>query len=149
ISGGGELKLDGKAGPLHEDNIEMTPMNATLKVTHLDLLASGVVAPATGIAGIAAIDGSAESDGKEFSTKGAIKIEQVKLVKGASPAGRPVEFDFELHHDLAARSGKLAKGVMHVGKAQASLTGTYVPHGESVALKANLAGDAMAVQELE
>jgi AsmA protein len=149
LNGGGELKLDGKAGPIQENNLEATPMNATLKITHLDLVASGVMDPASGIAGLASIDGSAESDGKQFSAKGKVKAEQVKLVKGGSPAGRPLEFDFALRHNLATRAGSLNQGDVHVGKAQASLTGTYAPHGESVAIKANLVGDQMALQELE
>ena len=149
LAGGGDLKLDGKAGPLHEENIELTPMNVSLKVTHLDLIAAGVIDPAAGIAGLASVDGTAESDGKKISTKGHVKAEQVKLVKGGSPAGRPLEFDFTLHHDLTTRTGALAQGDIYVGKARASLTGTYAPHGESVALKANLTGNEMAVQELE
>ncbi|MBZ5606029.1 MAG: AsmA family protein, partial [Acidobacteriia bacterium] len=148
LNGGGEIKLDGKAGPL-QDDAERTPLNASLKITHLDLVASGVVDPATGIAGIASVDGAAESDGKDFSAKGSVKAEQMKLVKGASPATRPLEFDFAVRHNLATRAGSLTQGDAHIGKAKASLTGTYAPHGESVTLKANLVGDAMALQELE
>ena len=149
LSGGGDIKLDGKVGPIHEQNVELTPMNASLKVNHLDLVASGVVDPALAIAGIAEIDGTAESDGKRVTTTGTVKAEKLKLVKGGSPAARTLEFDFKLHHDLVARTGALTQGTVHVGKAQASMTGTYAPHGESFAVKGNLNGDAMAVQELE
>src|SRR5262249_16600934 len=38
---------------------------------------------------------------------------------------------------------------VHIGKALATLTGSYAPHGESVGLKGHLSGDQMAVQELE
>jgi AsmA protein len=148
VSGGGSIKLDGKAGPIPDD-VEHTPMNASLKITGLDLLASGAVDPAVGVGGIASIDGTAESDGKVFSANGAIKVDKVKLAKGGTPASRPLEFDYTLHHDLASRAGSLTRGDVHVGSAKASLTGTYVPQGETVAIKANLTGDAMAVQELE
>src|SRR5262249_2322393 len=125
LNGGGDVKIDGKAGPL-QDNIELTPMNATIKMTHIDLLASGAVDPATGIAGLAALDGSIESDGKKVSTKGKLTAEQVRLVKGGSPAASPLEFDFAAHHDLATRAGALTQGDVHVGKAKAAFTGTYL-----------------------
>lgn len=149
LAGGGEIKLNGKAGPIHQDDLEQTPMNASLKISHLDLIASGVTDAASGISAIAAVDGTAESDGKFLTAKGSVKADQVKLVKGGSPAGRPVEFDFAVRHDLATRAGSLTKGEVRIGKAQAALTGTYAPQGESMVLKANLVGNEMAVQELE
>ncbi len=149
LNGGGDVKLDGKVGPINQGNAEATPLNASLKASHVDLLASGLVDASTGFSGIAGLDGTAQSDGKEFIAKGRAHAEQVKLVKGGSPAGRPLEFDFGMRHNLATRTGSLTQGDVHIGSAKASLTGTYAMHGESVALKANLVGDQMPVQELE
>jgi len=148
VAGGGEIKLGGKAGPLPDD-MERMPLNASLKISNLDLVATGVADANWGIAGIASIEGSAESDGRQITAKGTITAENVRLVKAGSPAKRPLQFDFALRHDLATRAGSLTQGDVLVGKAKASMTGTYAPRGESVALKANLAGNEMALQELE
>ena len=149
VSGGGEIKIDGKAGPISSQNVELTPMQLTLKATHLDLVESSTLDPASPIAGIVDIDASGDSDGKRIDLEGKVKADKLKLVKGASPATRTAEFDFHLQHQLATRAGSLLKGEIHVGKAEAALTGTYSPQGDSMALKATLSGANMPLQELE
>jgi AsmA protein len=148
LAGGGELKLDGKAGPLNQANLEETPVAIKLQATHLDPVASGMIAPEAGIGGLVTVDSTGDSDGKRIQFKGKINADQLKLVKGGSPATRPVEFDFALQHVLATRSGSLLQGDIRIGKADAKLTGVYNPNGESMALKADLSGPSMAVQEL-
>ena len=69
-------------------------------------------------------------------------------MKGGSPATRPAGFDFAVDHNLETRAGTLSQGDVHIGKAEAKLTGTYAPQGESMALKAALTGKAMPVPEL-
>ena len=147
--GGGSVKLDGKAGPIPADNIEQMPLDASLTLSNLQLVASGMMNAAYGIDGVAGIDGSVASNGKQIDVKGKIHAEKLKLVKGGSPAAKPVEFDFTMQHDLGTRAGSLVKGEVHIGAAQALLTGTYKPQGETMAVKANLSGPAMAVPELE
>lgn len=147
--GGGDIKLDGKIGPIPRGNIELIPLNANLKLSHLDLIASGAMNPANGISGVVGIDGSTDSDGKRIEVKGKIRAEKLKLVKGGSPATRVAEFDFTMQHDLGTRAGSLVRGEVHIGAAQAVLTGTYKPHGETLEVKANLSGPSMSVQELE
>jgi AsmA protein len=71
------------------------------------------------------------------------------VVRTGSPAGRPVEFDFTAAYDLGTRSGALSSGVIHIGAAQATLTGTFAMRGESTILNMNLYGPTMPVQELE
>jgi AsmA protein len=149
FAGGGSVKLDGKAGPIPADNIEQTPVSASLTLANLGLVASGVMNAAYGIDGVVGIDGSVDSNGKQIDVKGKIHAEKLKLVKGGSPATKAVEFDFTMQHDLGTRAGSLVKGEVHIGAAQALLTGTYKPQGETLAVKANLSGPSMGVQELE
>jgi len=149
LSGGGEIKLDGKAGPIRKDNLEATPFSLTLNVVHLDVVAASAIAAEAGVGGLVSIDGSVDSDGARIAVNGHVKADRLTLVKGGTPATRPVGIDFAVEHDLATRAGSLQKGDVHIGKASATLAGTYTPRGESMALKVNLSAPAMPVGELE
>jgi AsmA protein len=149
VAGGGDIKLSGKAGPIHTEDVVLTPADATLNVTHLDLDASGLMAAASGIGGIISVDGSGASDGNNLEVKGRVKADQLKLAKGGSPAHRSVAFDFTVNHDLRRGVGSLHRGEVHVGSAVAALTGTYATRGESTTLNANLSGSGMPIPELE
>ena len=125
VEGGGSINLEGKAGPNNPVDAALTPVEASLKVTQLNLAASGFVDASSGMAGLVSLDGSGETNGKSLRVKGRLKAEQLKLAKNGSPARRPVEFDFAIDHDLQKRSGRLSRGDIHIGAAPASLTGSY------------------------
>lgn len=148
FSGGGSIKLDGKAGPINAGNAIATPLDANLHIAHLDLALSGAVNPALGVAGIASIDGSLKSNGSSALVSGKLKGEQLKLVKAGKPAKRPLEVDFALEHDLKRQSGSIRRGDIHLGSAAASLTGSYNLAGEVAELNLKLAGSKLDVTEL-
>jgi AsmA protein len=147
-SGGANLKLQGKAGPMNSADTAATPLETALTVTHLDLARSGFL-PATGFAGLVSINGTMASTGQNVRLKGNVNAEQLVLARGGSPAKRPVAFDFDLEHNLQKHTGDLRRGQIHIGAATASLTGIYRMEGESVLLNVKFAGPNMAVQELE
>jgi AsmA protein len=149
VAGGGDVKLSGKAGPIDTEDLVLTPVDASLKATHLDLAASGLIDASSGITGLLSVDGSGASNGGNLELKGSVKADRLKLAKGGSPARRPVDFDFTVDHDLRHGAGSLRRGDIHIGSAVATLTGTYAPHGESSILNANLSGRGMAIPELE
>jgi AsmA protein len=149
VAGGGTLKLDGKAGPIDQNDAAMTPVSASLNLSQLDLALSRLNDWAPTVAGLVSFDGTGDSDGKSVHVNGKLKADKLKLARNATPAKRSVEFDFAVEHDLKNRSGVLNRGVVHIGGAVANVTGTYASHGESMALKMNLAGSNMPVQELE
>jgi AsmA protein len=149
VAGGGDVKLSGKAGPIDTEDLVLTPVDASLKATHLDLAASGLIDASSGITGLLSVDGSGASNGGNLELKGSVKADRLKLARGGSPARRPVDFDFTVDHDLRHGAGSLRRGDIHIGSAVATLTGTYAPHGESSILNANLSGRGMAIPELE
>jgi AsmA protein len=149
VRGGGALKLDGKAGPIHPTDSAMTPVSVNLNVAQLDLDRSGMNDIAPDVAGLVSFDGSGESDGISMRLKGKLKGEKLKLAKNGTPANRPVEIDFSVQHDLRKHSGTLQQGDIHIGKALAHLAGTYAEKGESMVLDLKLSGPNMPVQELE
>ena len=149
VAGGGQLSLSGKAGPISQTDAAATPVEAALHVTQLDLAGSGVVQPSTGIAGLISLDGTANSNGELVHLTGSLKGDKLKLVKTGSPARKPVQFDFDVDHNLKKRTGQLKRGNLHFGSAPASLTGTYDLRGETAVLNMVFAGPSMAVGELE
>lgn len=149
LPGGGDVKLDGKAGPIDAGDASLTPVQTKLRVTHLDLAAAGFVDPSSGIGGLADFDGSASSDGKELRSSGTVKADKLKLVEKGAPAGRSVDVKYALAHNLEKQSGALSQGDIALGKAVAHLTGTYQLQPDAVALNMKLVGDNMAVDELE
>ena len=148
FAGGGSVKLNGKAAPLSAADAAATPFDAKLDVSHLDLVASGFVDSATGLGGLASIDGSAASSGAAITVKGKLTAEGLKLARGGAAAKPPVELDIALTHDLKTHRGKVERGDIHVGKATATLTGNYTLEGEATAVHMKLAGPALIVDEL-
>lgn len=149
VAGGGQLKLDGSAGPIPPTDAAMTPVEATFQVARLDVSRSAIVQPSTGMAGLISFSGKASSNGEAARVSGRLTGDKLKLVKGGSPAQRPVSFDFESSYDLKKRTGRLSRGDLHIGTAPASLTGTYDLHGETAVLNMAFSGPKMAVDELK
>jgi AsmA protein len=148
VAGGGDIKLDGKAGPIDPVDVAMTPASVSLKVTQLDLAGAGLAQMAPALAGLISFEGNGETNGKTAQVKGRLKAEKMKLAMHGTVAPRPLEFDFAVEHNRKTRSGRLSQGDIHIGKALASLTGTYVDLGDSMAVKMNLAGPSMPIPEL-
>lgn len=148
IQGGGDVKMDGKAGPINTNDASETPFDVTLKLNKLDIAKAGFVRPSTGFEGLVSIDGGASLTGHVLQLKGAIQAEKLKLAKAGKPATKTVGFDFVLNNDLRQRSGVLTRGEVHIGKAKAELTGTYRIENNETILHAKLAAPAMEVEEL-
>jgi AsmA protein len=148
VSGGGDIKLDGKAGPIHPQDASMTPFDVTLKISGLDLAASGLNSVAPDIGAIVALDGTAASNGNTLKVNGHLKADRLKLAKNSTPSQIPVTLDLEDQHALRKNSGVLQRAAVHIGKSEATLTGTYEERGETMELKTNLAGSGMAATDL-
>ena len=149
VAGGGEIKVEGKAGPIDAVDVAASPLTATLRVEGLDLAGTGLTQNAPAIAGRMGLQAAMESDGTRAHVKGKLKADRLRLARDGTPATRPVEFDFTLDHNLRRHSGQLKQGGIRIGSAPASLTGSYGEEGESTTLKMNLDGPRMAVGELE
>jgi AsmA protein len=148
IQGGGDVKLDGKAGPIDTADTSETPFDLALKLNKLDIAKAGFVRPSTGFGGLLSIDGNAASTGRELRLKGAIQAAQLKLAKNGKPATKTVGFDFAINHNLRERTGALTRGEVQIGKAKAELAGTYSEANNATVLHMKLAAPGMQVQEL-
>ena len=148
--GNGALKVEGKAGPIDQNDASLTPLNATIDVQHLDLgAAEGFLSPSSGIAGLVDFNGTLISDGKQMTSKGTVKTTKLKLTAAGSPSTVPVNVDYDANYELKPQSGVLKQGDIHVGKALARLTGTFNVASETPSIQMKLNGQAMSVPDLE
>jgi AsmA protein len=149
LPGGGRVKLDGTMGPINSNDVSLSPLQAKVNISKLDLAQSALVDPELGIAGSADFDGTVASDGRTAKTSGTLKATGLKLVPKGSPAGHPVQVQYTLEHNLATQSGRLLQGDIAMGKALAKLTGTYESRGDTTSVRTKLAGQGMPVDELQ
>ena len=149
LPGGGSLNLDGKAGPIDSTDAALTPLNAKINVKNMKLEQSGFIDPASGISGTANLDGTLVSDGQEAKLDGTLSATGLKVVQKGSPAGRPVQVNFAVTHNLKKEMGTITRGDIAMGKAVAHLTGTYDIHGKVTTVNLKLVGQGMPVDELE
>jgi AsmA protein len=148
LPAGGSIELQGRAGPFVAGDAIATPLDAKLTIKHLDLIESGAVDPATGLAGLASIDGDVKSDHATFAAQGKLKVDQARLAAGGSPAKRPLELDFAVQQNLKTLLGVVQRADIHVGGALARLTGTYNLHTEPPAVDLKLSGSKVPLTEL-
>jgi AsmA protein len=151
LPGGGDLKLDGTAGPLDQENTALTPVNAKLAVNNLNLAATGVLDPSAGLGGMLDLNATIVSQNGDSSVKGSAKLSKALLIAGGSPAAVPVVVDFNTKYDLRKNRGVLEPSTLKIGNAVAHLSGTYeVPaDSEGVILQVKIEGQDMPVKDLE
>jgi AsmA protein len=149
LPAGGNLKLDGTAGPIDANDAALTPLQAKATVQQMNLAASGFIDPASGIAGIADFDGTVASDGHEAKTTGTLKVDKLQVVQKGSPAGKQVQLQYSVTHNLAKEEGILTAGEVIMGKAVSHLSGTYDAHGTTTSINMKLKGQGLPVDDLE
>jgi AsmA protein len=149
LPGGGNVKLDGTAGPINPSDAAVTPVQAKLEVKKLDLGKSGFIDPSSGIAGVADFDGAVKSDGTQAQSSGKMTADSLKLSPKGSPAKRAVTLRYAATYELQKQTGRLSQGDVSVGKAVAKLGGAYDLHGESTVVNLKLNADNMPVDDLE
>jgi AsmA protein len=129
IAGGGDVSLEGKAGPIDQANTANTPLTATFKVTNMNL--AGAVPGNPAIAGVVSADGTFNSDGHTLGLTAKLTAEKLKLVSGGSAVRNPVLLDVALTEDLKQHAGQITRGDIAIGAVKAGLTGTWTQQGES------------------
>ncbi|HWE52439.1 MAG TPA: AsmA family protein [Bryobacteraceae bacterium] len=148
LPGGGTLSMDGKAGPVNAADTSETPLTASLKITNLNLAASGFVAPSTGIDGIVSLEGNIDSNGQTLQAAAKVTADKMRFAAGGRPAGSPLQVDTAFTEDLKQHTGQLTRGDISIGGVKAGLTGTWTSVGESPVLKMALAAAGVPVPGL-
>lgn len=148
LPGGGNINLDGNAGPINSGDASLTPVQAKVDVKGFDVDASGFMDPSSGISGVASFNGTVNSNGTQAQSSGNATIDRLKVSPKGSPAQRSVALKYQTTYELQKQTGQLQADVM-VGKAVAKLSGAYDLHGDSPALNVKLNADNMPVDDLE
>ena len=149
--GGGTISVEGEAGPMAAGDLSRTPMHGTVKLEQLDIGATGLVAPDSGVAGIVDYDGTAKSDSKILHSEGNATIKNFRAVKGGQAARQNVNLEYSSDMDLIQKKGKLTRGNLVVGHAtnRASITGDFDARGNTMLLNGRLKATNMPLDALE
>jgi AsmA protein len=151
LPGGGNLKLEGTAGPLDQENTALTPVNAKLMVNNLNLASTGFLDPSAGLGGLLDLNVTLASQNGEATVNGTTQLSKALLVAGGSPAAAPVVMNFSTKYDLRKNRGVLEPSTLKIGNAAAHLTGTYeVPaDSDAVVVHIKVEGQNMPAKDLE
>jgi AsmA protein len=147
--GGGQVKMDGKAGPIDATDAALTPLDAKIDVENFDVATSGAIDPSAGIGAVISFSGDVASDGHQATSKGTLKANKIKVKPAGTPATVPVDVDYDTAYDLKTQAGTLKQGDVHIGKGLARLTGSFDLAGESPVLNMKLNGEGMPITDLE
>jgi AsmA protein len=149
LPAGGKFKLDGTLGPVDQEDTSLTPLDAKLNVSALNLAATGLLDPSLGLGGLVDLDGNVSSQGGEAETKGTLKFTKALLIAGGSPAGVPVTVNFNTKYNLRKNTGVLHPSTLNIGSAAAHLNGTYESAGEATVVNIKLDAKDMPAKDLE
>ena len=149
LPAGGSADVSGKAGPINATDAAKTPFEAKVKVNNMDIVASGFIDPASGIAGLANFDGTLASNGTMAKAVGTFTGNKLQFSPKGSPAQRTVVVKHTVDVDLDNNSGAITQGDVEIGKALAHLTGTFKTEGETQVVNMKLDAPNMPVEELE
>jgi AsmA protein len=145
----GSLTLNGTAGPISQKDTTATPVHANLHIAHLDPVATGIVEASKGLSTVADIDAQIESDGTNLISSGKIKAAKLQLSRAGSPTPQPVDIDYQVTSDLAARTGKVSDISVRTGSVAARVTGTFRMTPQAIMLDMHLAAPNLPVDQLE
>jgi AsmA protein len=149
LPGGGKFKLDGKLGPVDQADSSLTPLDAKLNVSGLNMASTGFLDASAGLAGLLDVDATLTSQNGEARTKGTAKLSKALLVAGGSPSAQPVTVDFDTKYDLRKNTGVLNPSSLKIGNAVSRLSGTYAAAGETTTLNVKVVGDNLPIKDLE
>jgi AsmA protein len=149
LPGGGKFKLDGNVGPVDEADAALTPLDAKLNVSSLNLASTGFLDPSLGLGGLLDLDATVGSRNGEAETKGDAKLSKALLVAGGSPATVPLDVNFNTKYNLHKNAGVLNPSTLKIGNAAAHLSGTYQTPADETIVNVKIEGENMPARDLE
>jgi len=149
LPGGGKFKLAGNIGPVDQSDASLTPLDAKLEVSSLNLASTGFLDPSAGLGGLLDLDANLQSQSGAAETKGSAKLSKALLVAGGTPASEPVNVDFNTRYDLRKNAGVLNPSVLKIGNAAAHLGGTYQTAGDATVVNIKLDAKDMPAKDLQ
>lgn len=149
LPGGGKFKMEGSVGPLDQEDTSLTPLDAKINVTSLNLASTGLIDPSLGLGGLADVDATLASSNGMAQSKGTVKVTKALFVAGGTPAPEPVNVDYSTNYDLRKQGGVLNPSVLKIGSATFHLNGTYETRGEDTFVNAKVTGENAPLTDLQ
>jgi len=143
----GKIKIDGKAGPINQNDAAQTPFQAAVNASKINV--ADYLGADSGLAGVLDYDGNLTSDGRSLVSQGVATANNLVLVKGGAPSSQPIAFDYATDLSLKSQTGTLTKGVLKLGKSVANLAGTYDAHGKMPALDMRFNAPGIPVNDIQ
>lgn len=147
--GNGTMTLDGKAGPINQQDASATPLQADISIKNLDLASTGFTDPKAGVGGTADFTGKLNSNGTQVQSTGDATVKNGKFAPGAQPSGVPITVHYVADYSIPKEMANITTGNINIGKATAQLTGTLDNKPASPVLNVHLVGNGMPVDALQ
>jgi AsmA protein len=147
LPGDGKLTLTGKAGPMPAGDMMELPVEASLKIEHLDLAA--YTAQGAAVGGSAEVQATLRSDGRQAHLEGSGSIGKFFLAKGGTPSPQPVGLTFVADYNLKTQSGELTAADLRFGKSGSHLSGTFQLTGNTSQLNLTLVAQDVQAEDVE
>ena len=80
--------------------LRLTPVDAKITASSLNLGSTGFIEPNTGLGGLLDLDASLTSAQGQAETKGNAKLSKALFIQGGSPSSVPLVVDFDTKYDL-------------------------------------------------
>ncbi|MDR3763868.1 MAG: AsmA family protein [Acidobacteriota bacterium] len=146
--GGGTVEAKGLFGPLAED-VERTPVTATVTVKGFDISASGFTDPGSPMKGIVDLTADVQSDGTKSEVVAHVTGNKMCLVEGCSAASTVIALDVNASYLLADKLATLSSSQLRFGKSTASISGTVNLKAASPKVDAKVDANSLAVGDIE
>jgi AsmA protein len=149
LPGGGNANVAGQSGPINQQDAAKTPLEASVKMSNLNLATSGFIDAASGIGGLARFEGTLNSNGSQAKSVGQVTCDRLRLSPKGSPAPKAVTIKYAANVDLDGQAGTISQGDVAIGKGVAHLTGGFQTQGQTQIVNLRLNAPGMPVDELE
>jgi len=149
LPGGGTFEANGRAGPLHQSDATLSPLDLKINISDLDMAKTGFLDPASGMAGIIDVANTLRSANGRAQAHGSMKMNKLQLVKGGAPSAVPLSLDFTVDYDLPKSAGMLSQGIIKIGSATCRGSGSFDRRGESTVLNMKLDGQNLPVRDVQ
>jgi AsmA protein len=149
LPGGGQLKLEGQAGPIAKGDASLTPFTANLELKHFDPVAAGVVDASQGLAMVADVKAMLNSDSQNVSVVGALRANGLKVSRQGTPAPQPLDLAYNLIYNLQSRVLTVQSLQPRIGNVVINTKGTVELAGKEPVLRLQTAGGGLPIEQLE
>jgi AsmA protein len=152
LPAGGTINATGRFGPINRSDGAASPGEAYIIVKDLDPVAAAFLNPNAGVSFLADLELHTTSDGQTLASNGTIRLENLKLRKGATAAPKPIELAYTGSYRLKENSGEIQDATIKVSDAAIHVSGTYQiadMDAKDAVLNLKISGQMLPIDDLQ